>query len=185
MNYNVKRLTRPIKGICACNYDAVKSIANLANNNVDYRQYNKAFFMRQLGDAMERIEHGENCKLIEPVVPPTLTEARLISELSSVKDADGADAINFYNADVASTGGFLLVLNKDYSLVTTHVIGNDKSKTVTDTKLTNSFSWPLTDRFVSKVKGFIPAPGEAMDYQSPCYCGYDDGQRYYLYGFTS
>ena len=69
MNYNVKRLTRPLKGICTCNYEAVKSISELVNNNIDYRQYNKAFFIRQLGEVMERINHGEGCELIEPVVP--------------------------------------------------------------------------------------------------------------------
>ena len=69
MNYNVKRFTRPIKGVCSCNNAAVKSIANLANNNIEYRQYNKAFFMRQLGGVMERVEHNEDHVIIEPVIP--------------------------------------------------------------------------------------------------------------------
>ena len=69
MNYNVKRFTQPLKGICSCNYAAVKSIGNLVNDNIEYRQYNKGFFIRQLGEVMERIDHGEDHAIIEPVVP--------------------------------------------------------------------------------------------------------------------
>lgn len=81
MNYNVKRFTQPLKGICSCNYAAVKSIANLANNNTEYRQYNKGFFIRQLGEVMDRIDHSKGCELIEPVVPSSpekLTKALLV-----------------------------------------------------------------------------------------------------------
>ena len=69
MNYNVKRFTRPLKGICACNNAVVKSIANLVNNNVDYRPYNKGFFIRQLGEAMENIDHIKDHVITEAIVP--------------------------------------------------------------------------------------------------------------------
>ena len=83
MNYNVKRFTRPIKGICECNYDAVKSIGNLANNNFEYRQYNKQFFMKRLGVIMEHIQCDEDCEMIDPVVPE--------EEPEDPNGAEGAD----------------------------------------------------------------------------------------------
>ena len=186
MNYNVKRFTQPLKGLCSCNYAAVKSIGNLVNDNIEYRQYNKGFFIRQLGEVMERIEHGEDHAIIEPVIQPELTMAKMISELSPSENPDASEiGINFYDDDVVNTGGFLLVLNADGLLVSCHIINIGRFLTVDANEIPVNFTQPLTDRFVAAVERRKPVNNDqAMDYISQPWCNYDANHRYLLYGFT-
>lgn len=68
MNYNLKRFTRPIKGICDCNYKAVKRIGCFASNDIECKPYNKQFFMKRLGEFVDRNPH-DDCKETGLAIP--------------------------------------------------------------------------------------------------------------------
>ena len=189
MNYNVKRFTQPLNGLCSCNYAAVKSIGNLASNNVDYRQYNKGFFIKRLGEVIENIDHSKDHVIIESVVPPTLTAAKFIEELFPT-EYNGQTIIDFSNVRVISTGGFLLVLNKETSALNDiHVIFDAESSTILMKEkhgvLYSMFTTQLSNEFVQALNDAADEQGKTMIGDDALKCKYDGSCTYHLYGFTS
>ena len=177
MNYNVKRLSNPLKGRCTHNQEILDTIDIVTDDSPGLCPFNKGYLLRRLGQAMETIDVGCFCN--RPI--------KLISLSPKINGSTGEPFISYYSDEYISKRGFLLVIRAaDKSLECIYLFDGPKGDIITLSQVNapsiyKAFSYPLKNEFIEQLKNYDIGE-RSMDYDElTARTGYNASYQYLLY----
>ena len=182
MNYNVKRLSNPLKGRCKHNQEILDTIDIVTDDSPGLCPFNKGYLLRRLGQAMDIA--NDNCNCVR----------RVDVEVKEFKDGDD---LKIYNSVIDEYGGLIILTDTEgtiryVSIVLPNLTGEKRADMNAYVYSRYFTKVPLTLRIMERIEADLkskrleitPAQNYADTYEEGFMSASYDGVLY-LYRFPA
>lgn len=164
MNYNVKRLSNPLRGRCKHNQEILNTIDIVTDDSPGLCPFNKGYLLKRLGQAMDIA--NDNCNCVRRVD----VEVREFT----------AGPLNIYNSVIDAVGGLIILTDtkgtiKHVSIVLPNMTGNRRAEMNAYVYSRYFTKVPLTPRIMETIEADLKSGGLGIDPNMPYEDNHNEG----------